>query len=145
MVRIRRSQTRRTLGKLAENELGRPIALSRSFVVDALEEGPDGSAASELTVGVVAERLGIDPSRASRMVAEAIDAGDVVRVASQSDGRRITLELTAQGRELAREARRVRLTFFDRAMAGWPAQEREQLSRLLTKFIDGLNAARPEK
>jgi DNA-binding MarR family transcriptional regulator len=144
MVRIRRSQTRRTLGKLAEKELGRPIALSRSFVVDALEEGPDRSA-SELTVGVVAERMGIDPSRASRMVAEAIDAGDVVRVASQSDGRRITLELTMQGRELAREARRFRLKFFDRAMAGWSAQEREQLSRLLTKFIDGLNEARPDK
>ena len=142
MVRIRRSQTRRSLSKLAERELGRPIAMSRSFVVDALDESADTASASEITVGDIAERLGIDPSRASRMVAEAIDAGDVRRIASQSDGRRITLELTTQGRELARSARRLRLKLFDRAMSDWSAHDRDQLARLLTKFIDGVNEAR---
>jgi DNA-binding MarR family transcriptional regulator len=144
MVRIRRSQTRRALGKLAERELGRPLALSRSFVVDALDESAD-EPASEVAVGAVAERLGIDPSRASRMVAEAIEAGDVVRVASQSDGRRSLLRLTEQGRALARTARKFRLRMFDRAMDGWTVQERAEFARLLTKFTDSVNEARLAK
>ncbi|MEV7027364.1 MarR family transcriptional regulator, partial [Kitasatospora sp. NPDC093558] len=38
MVRIRRNQTRRSLGKLVTAQLGRDVDLSHSVVVDAVEE-----------------------------------------------------------------------------------------------------------
>ena len=140
MLRIRRSQSRRTLGRLAAQELGRPVDASHFLVVDAVEEGPERPG-QEVTVGVVAERLGIDPSRASRMVAGAVRAGYVARAASQADGRRIRLELTAAGRELAEAAHRFRRAAFRRAMRGWPAAERRAFARLLTKFTEGLEEA----
>jgi len=88
-------------------------------------------------VGLVAERLGIDPSRASRMVATAIDAGYVERVASQSDGRRITLRLTESGHAFEDAMQRFRQAQFARAMVDWSDREREQFGRLLLKFTAG--------
>ena len=37
MVRIRRSQTRRTIGRVMERELGTRFNMAHSFVVDALD------------------------------------------------------------------------------------------------------------
>jgi DNA-binding MarR family transcriptional regulator len=137
MVRIRRSQTRRTLGRLATRELGQAVDPAQLDVVFAVDEGPD-QPGQEVTVGLVAERLGIDPSRASRVVAAAIRAGHVRRVASQADGRRIRLELTEAGREVARAAHRSRQALYDRLMQGWPERDRRELARLLTRFTDAL-------
>jgi DNA-binding MarR family transcriptional regulator len=140
MVRLRRAMGRRTLGNLATRRAGAAVDLANFSVVDAIEEGPPGPDA-EVTVGLVAERLGVDPSRASRLVAAAIRAGYVRRVASQADGRRIHLELTASGRRLAESGHRTRRERFDLAMAGWSAADREAFGRLLTRFADGLAAA----
>jgi DNA-binding MarR family transcriptional regulator len=137
MVRIRRSQTRRTLGRLATLDLGQSVDLAQIDVVFAVDEGPAGPA-EEVTVGLVGERLGIDPSRASRMVAAAIQAGNLRRVASQADGRRIHLELTGAGREIAQAAHRSRQALYDRLTHDWPERDRRELARLLTKFADAL-------
>ncbi|WP_245767894.1 MarR family winged helix-turn-helix transcriptional regulator [Stigmatella erecta] len=137
MVRLRRSFTRRAISRRVEREQGEPVAASRAFVADALDQGP--SEEGGVTVGEVAERLGIDPSRASRMVSEAIEAGDVVRVASQRDGRRSCLELTPQGRALAEAAGQHRRHFFVAVMEDWPAEERKQFARLLERFVTSLD------
>ncbi|MFE2411674.1 MarR family winged helix-turn-helix transcriptional regulator [Kitasatospora sp. NPDC057904] len=133
MVRIRRNQTRRSLGKLVTAQLGRDVDLSHSVVVDAVEEEPDHPG-QEVTVGLVAERLAVDPSRASRLVAASVEAGYVRRVASQADSRRICLELTEEGRELAALSHRVRQEYFGTITDGWTVQERSDFARLLTKF-----------
>src|SRR5437667_7997621 len=57
--------------------------------------GDDGA-----TVGEVAERLGIDPSRASRLVARSVKRGVLTRHASAGDGRRVVLRVTAAGLKL---------------------------------------------
>jgi DNA-binding MarR family transcriptional regulator len=137
MVRIRRSQTRRTLARLAAGEAAPASDPGLDQAIDAVEEGPDGSG-EEVTVGLVAERLGVDPSRASRLVARAIAAGYLSRVASQADGRRVRLELTREGRRRAEHVRRFRQAVFARAMLGWSAREREDFARLLTRFTDAL-------
>jgi DNA-binding MarR family transcriptional regulator len=135
MVRIRRSQTRRTIGRLMERELGTRFNIAHSFVVDALDE-TNGVPGNEPSVGMVAERLGVDPSRASRMVADAIRGGYVRRVASQSDGRRMGLELTGAGRKLLRTTSRFRRHFFSKEMASWPDRDCVEFARLLTKFTE---------
>ena len=75
------------------------LDISHFDVIGAIAYNPNwgDSNGEEVTVGLIAERLGIDPSRASRVVAEVVDRGYARRVASQSDARRICLELTPQG------------------------------------------------
>lgn len=134
-VRLRRAMTRRNLGARMVRELGGGVDLSHLGVVDAVEEGPD-AAGGVVTVGMVGERLGIDPSRASRVVTSAIQAGYVERVASQADGRRVGLRLTDAGRALAQSAHRVRQGAFAEAMDGWTDDERRDFARLLTRFVE---------
>ena len=138
MVRIRTHITRRRLGRLFADDMD-PDSLAHLAVVDAVENaGPEQSA--EMTVGAIADRLGIDPSRGSRMVAAAIDEGYVERMVSQADGRRSVIALTARGRELAQIAHRTRRNVFGKAVTDWSAAERSEFARLLTKFIDGLES-----
>jgi DNA-binding MarR family transcriptional regulator len=134
-VRIRRGMSRRNLGAWMMRELGGEVELSHLGVVDAVEEGPDASG-GPVTVGMVGERMGIDPSRASRVVASALQAGYVERVASQADGRRVGLRLTDAGRALAESAHRFRQRAFAGAMQGWTDDERRDFARLLTKFVE---------
>jgi DNA-binding MarR family transcriptional regulator len=137
MVRMRRSQTRRFLGRLAAREAREPVDFSLWGVVDAVEEGPDPDG-EPVSVGTVAQRLGIDPSRASRVVSKAVEAGYVRRVAAQSDARRSGLELTETGRRLAEEAHRFRRSFFAHVVRDWPAADVGEFARLLTRFVDGM-------
>lgn len=134
-VRLRRAMARRNLGARMVRELGGGVELSHLGVVDAVEEGPD-AAGGAVTVGMVGERLGIDPSRASRVVASTIRAGYVERVASQADGRRVGLHLTDAGRALAQSAHRIRQRSFAEAMEGWTDDERRQFAHLLTRFVE---------
>ena len=106
MVRIRRSMGRRTFGKALLAKLDRPEDLALFAVLDAVDEGPGEAGA--VTVTGVAERMNLDASRASRVVAAAVASGHVARVASQRDGRRVGLELTASGRALVDRVHRFR-------------------------------------
>jgi DNA-binding MarR family transcriptional regulator len=138
MVRLRRSIGRRELGKAMARRLGLPGDLSPFFAIDAVDEASSG-AGQGVTVGVVAERLGVDPSRASRLVASAVRAGYLARVASQADGRLILLELTESGRAMVRAMRSHRQAYFDRLMRGWSDRDREEFARLLTRFARALD------
>jgi DNA-binding MarR family transcriptional regulator len=89
-----------------------------------------------MSVGLVATRLGVDASRGSRIVAEAVKSGYVRRVASQEDGRRIHLELTPAGRSVVEATRRTRQEHFAKAMCDWSDAERAEFARLLARFVD---------
>ncbi|HEY2593524.1 MAG TPA: MarR family transcriptional regulator [Chloroflexota bacterium] len=132
MLRIRRSVTRRELGKRMAPLLG-DGDLSHVMAVDAVDEASEDSRGG-VTVGTVAERLGVDPSRASRLVASAIRAGYLARVASQDDGRRSLLQLTEAGRALVETMHAHRQAEFGRAMRDWPERDRQEFARLLTRF-----------
>lgn len=133
MVRLRRSMSRRTLGRQIAQERCGPPDIAYMAVVDAVEEGPDPDTGG-VTVGMVGERMGIDPSRASRVVSAALKAGYLRRVASQDDARRVFLELTAAGARLADEGHRFRRGAFNRAMEGWTEADRRAFARLLARF-----------
>jgi DNA-binding MarR family transcriptional regulator len=140
MSRVRRSQTQRGLARMAQEQACGWHHLSLVPVLEALEEGP-GPDGLEVTVGLVAERLGLDPSRASRMVTAAIQEGFVARVASQADGRRIHLELTENGQVFAAETHRHRQLFLGRVLAEWPEADLAEFARLLSRFATDLGTA----
>ena len=138
MVRIRRSQTRRALGPpmlaAITERLGLRLDFGSTSVVDAVEEpGTDGG---DVTVGLVAERLGLDASRASRLVAAAVAAGLVRREASQEDGRRSHLTLTDLGQRVLEIEQDVRRRYVTDGMAEWSAADRRAFAELLTRFVD---------
>ncbi len=64
----------------------------------------------------------------------------VSRVASQSDGRRVHLELTAAGNGFVKYAHRYRQDLIRRAMEDWTESDRGQLAVLLARFTDALRA-----
>lgn len=138
MIRIRRRQTRQMLGTLANEGTSAPVQLEHVSVLDAIEEGRE-LRDEKVTVGDIAERLGIDPSRASRVVTAAINAGYVRRVAVQSDGRRIGLELTEAGEGIIEHAHRSRLSLYDRLLRDWSRDDRTEFARLLARFTEALN------
>jgi len=137
MVRIRRSVGRRTFGRVLSERLAEMPDLTHVHVIEAVAEGAP-SDDEPVTVGLVGERLAIDPSRASRVVAAAVDAGLVVRVAAPADARRIGLELTDAGRALERTVRAHRATWLGAAMADWSAEDRARFAELFTRFVDAL-------
>ncbi|MFB4309973.1 MarR family winged helix-turn-helix transcriptional regulator [Actinomadura sp. GTD37] len=134
MVRLRRGMSRQRLGKAAIRDHNLPVDVQVLHVVDVVDEGP-GRPGEEMSVGLVAARLGVDASRGSRIVAEAVKAGYVRRVASQEDGRRIHLELTGAGRSVVEATRRTRQEHFAQAMDDWTDEERAEFARLLARFV----------
>ena len=133
MVRVRRSQSRRTIARSMPSS----FEMAHALVADALDELCERRDPRP-SVGAVAEALGIDPSRASRMVAGAVRAGYVRRVASQADGRSTSLELTGAGRRLLQTVRRFRAQFFSKLMATWSDRDCREFARLLTRFTEAL-------
>ncbi|MEU8799934.1 MarR family transcriptional regulator [Spirillospora sp. NPDC048819] len=134
MVKLRRGMSRQRLGKAAIREHNLPVDVQILHVVDIIDEGPD-DAGQEMSVGLVAARLGVDASRGSRIVAEAVKSGYVRRVASQEDGRRIHLELTGAGQAIVDATRRTRHEHFAKAMGDWTDEERTEFARLLSRFV----------
>jgi DNA-binding MarR family transcriptional regulator len=131
MVLIRRSQTRRTLARLAGQ------ADTATFdVLDVLEAAEESG--EHATVSVVAESLRVDQPRASKLVAAAVEAGLVRRVADQTDGRRSFLVRTAKGRAAVERVHEFRRAQLANAMADWSAADRATFARLLTRFTAGL-------
>jgi DNA-binding MarR family transcriptional regulator len=139
MVRIRRSQTRRNLARMAAGSEGGELDLTLLGVLDAVEEGPP-VAGAVVSVGAVAERLGVDPSRASRAVARAVGSGHVVRVPAEGDARVVGLALTDSGKATVARAHAARQEWFARVLDDWNPDDRHALAVLLTRFTDRLGA-----
>ncbi|GAA1546642.1 MarR family winged helix-turn-helix transcriptional regulator [Actinomadura kijaniata] len=125
-------------------EVENPISakdLSRTLVLNIVLEHTR-AAEAEVTVGMVAEVLGVDPSVGSRMVSDNIKAGYLRRAASQRDGRRTVLELTPEGTELMERFRRHQREAFEYITADWPERDRLEFARLMLRYVDSLASLR---
>jgi DNA-binding MarR family transcriptional regulator len=142
MFEIARNLGRRDLGRQVERRLGRPVDGSHLLVVDAIDAGTENG--EPPTVGKIAKFLDVHPSRASRMVKNAIRAGFATRVASQADGRKSCLELSPSGREIVKAIRGARARYFAARMKGWPRGHRREFARLLVLFAESDHARRHE-
>lgn len=96
------------------------------------------------SVNALAVRLGLNASTITRQV-DAMEADGLVRRVKHPDDGRVTLvAVTDRGiREFAAD-RAARFTFYDRVTAGWPADDRHALARLLTRLNEDLDAVARE-
>ncbi|MEV6675004.1 MarR family winged helix-turn-helix transcriptional regulator [Streptomyces sp. NPDC051162] len=135
------SRLRRSAALNVEKKVPRKD-LTRTLVLNIVQEGP-GRDGQEITVGVVGERLAVDPSVASRMVSDCISCGYLVRAASQHDGRRTILQLTDEGEKMLAGFRKHQRSAYERITRDWPDEERLEFARLLIKYTDSLAALQP--
>lgn len=107
---------------------GHLAGAARIRLLAALRE-QDGQSVSDL-----AEAIGVDQPRASRLVNDSVERGLVTRRADHRDARRSVVHLSAEGRLLLEtgEARRRRAVAD--AVAGFTQQEAAALAELLTRF-----------
>lgn len=130
---LRRSMMRRGLGRRAVEGLGIQVEPALIEVIDIVTEA-ETDARDGVAIGTVAARLGVDPSQASRLVAEAVKAGYVERLASPADGRRSVLRPTAEGEALAAAARQRKRALLLAHVEGWTEAELASFAALLTRF-----------
>jgi DNA-binding MarR family transcriptional regulator len=132
MIAIRRSQSRRSLARLA----GAPASGAAFEVLDVVEAAEQDGV--PVTVSGVAAALNVDQPRASKLVAAAVEAGLVRRESDQADGRRTLLVRTERGQRVSEEIHRFRRSIFSAAMADWTDADRARFAELLTAFVRAL-------
>jgi DNA-binding MarR family transcriptional regulator len=135
MVLIRRRQNRKALAKAAGTSKAATATGMLLNVIDA--------EAAPCSVSTIAERLGVDQPRASRLVAGAVTDGLVRRESDQHDGRRSLLALTTEGAAAVEAMHAFRVAMSDRAMAGWSDHERTEFARLLSDFVARMEELSP--
>lgn len=94
------------------------------------------AASHPLSVGEIADAVGVDQPRASRLVQQSVDLDLVRREADPDDARRTRVALTDAGARLVRGFRGERREAIDAALAAFTDDERAELARLLTKLAD---------
>lgn len=109
--------------------LGRGIARLR--LLEALAR-----AGAPQSVGALAEALGVDQPRASRLVQAAVQMGLARREADPADARRTLVALTDEGRVIVDRSRGARAGAVEQALDGFTPAERAQLAALLTRLAD---------
>lgn len=136
---MRRRFRKRELGANALRDLGLAgkLDMAQLDVLIAIwapvnEFGSDP--AQETMVSTIAERLGIDPSRASRLVSDAIARGLARRAVSQRDARRTIVQLTEAGQAVVAAVRRYKFLVLGEFLSGWSREERAEFLRLLDRF-----------
>jgi DNA-binding MarR family transcriptional regulator len=133
ITQIVRSMGRGQVGRSTERRLGGLVDFSHVRVITAIAECNEAKITA--SVGQLARRMAVDPSRASRMAAKAIRAGYAKRLASQDDGRRTCVALTKKGEEFDEAIRDLRLRHFASRMKGWSEEDCKTFARLLASFL----------
>lgn len=143
MQNWRRRMNKRELGHRALEVLGIPLDLAQFDVLVAID-GPSaefGAAEDETTVGSVADRLGIDPSRASRMVTEMVAAGYARREVSQADARRTVIALTPAGDTVIEAVQAYKWLLLSDFLRSWAPEELASFVAQLEHFGDWSGSA----
>ena len=137
MTRMRLLIGRRFIGRMALKRIGTGLELSD---LDAIGVIKRIGSQQEVTVGTIAEQLRIDPSRGSRIVADLVKQGLLERAASQEDGRRSLVRVTAAGRKVLDDIEAIKRETITEATAGWSDADVEIFAQLYARFTEGLEA-----
>lgn len=127
LVRIRRDQQARHLQRRAGQ-----ADTARFQYLDALDE-----AGGPLPISKIAERIGVDRPRASRLTADLTADGSIERTPRPGDTRYTDIQLTPHGRTVITAIHDNRRRAVTEALAGFTPQESQTLADLLERFVDG--------
>ncbi|MDQ1124128.1 MarR family winged helix-turn-helix transcriptional regulator [Microbacterium trichothecenolyticum] len=94
------------------------------------------AAAGSLSVSEIADAVGVDQPRASRLVQQATQTGLVAREPDPDDARRTRVRLTAAGEDMITGFRGRRRDAVRSALESFTDDERVEFARLLAKFAD---------
>lgn len=103
-----------------------------------------GRPATEPTIGLVAEEMTVDPSRASRLVADLVAGGLVSRGVAQDDGRRSVLALTDTGKDVLAAFRREKWEILLRVFRDWDPETITHFARGIRAYSQGMQAVLAE-
>jgi DNA-binding MarR family transcriptional regulator len=137
MTRMRLMTGRRLIGRLAIQSIAPGLELSHLDVLDAVRRAQD---AGEVTIGTIAEMMRIDPSRASRVVADMVSRNVLRRKASQADARRIVVVMTPLGQRLLSELKAQKLAIVSEIVEDWPKEDIDTFAKLFDRYISGFEA-----
>lgn len=114
-----------------------PLSATERWLLAKIAAGP-------VRMSTLADWQRVDRSTVTIQVRTLEEAGYVVRRPDPSDGRATQVSLSTDGRRHHEELRRRAAVVLNDLVADWPAEERRQFARLLTKFARALDAdARP--
>ena len=123
----------RVARRIRNNRRDESMSDSQLSVLFALEKEGDSSPSA------LAERERVSPPSMNRTLNGLEDRGLVRRDPSPDDARKVIVSLTAEGRELTRETRRLRTAWFSRQLAALTPDERaalEAAADVLRKIAD---------
>ena len=129
-------------------EIGAGLDAGQFEVLSALiriRNGFGRDKAEEPTVGLLAEELCIDPSRASRVASDLVERGMVLRGASQTDGRKSILILTEQAEQVLRAFMIAKWKRKIQIFEGWSDDDIACFARLFTRYSEGMRRVFPLK
>ena len=135
MSRMRVLIKNRAIGRLIMSAAAPELDMSHVDVIELVRRGARED--DEVTIGLVAEKMCMDPSRASRVVAHLVDQGILRRAVSQADARRTVIVLTDKGRAILNEKRRVKLEMLEKILSDWSEEEVTRFAELYARFVDG--------
>jgi DNA-binding MarR family transcriptional regulator len=115
---------------------GRLAGVARIRMLGALRER------EPMSVSEIAETIGVDQPRASRLVNDATERGLVTRRTDDRDARRSVVQLAPAGRALLEASEADRRSAVAEALAGFSAEDAAELAALLTRFAAGMRSAR---
>ncbi|MFD1201951.1 MarR family winged helix-turn-helix transcriptional regulator [Leucobacter albus] len=93
-------------------------------------------AAEPLSISELADHIGVDQPRASRLVQQAVEHGHAVREVDPNDARRTRVRLTDSGLQLVHGVRGQQRDEASAALAALSGPERAELLRLLAKLAE---------
>lgn len=138
LFRLVRFWSRRWTQHSTGGPAGEERRLQDIAVLDAIETV--AGEADEVSVADVAHQLGIDRSGASRFLAATEDHGHVRRGSSDSDGRRVVVTITTEGRELLDSSHVWQEQIFTQLTEGWDPDDVERFGRYLRRLANSLPA-----
>jgi DNA-binding MarR family transcriptional regulator len=124
-------------GKVIEQleEKLEPALLQGLISVARIQGGFGQCDACAPTIGLVAQELALDPSRASRIISDLVARGYVERKVAQEDARRSVLDLTPKAHAFLTQFMHAKWQIVQQVFAGWSDEDMQTFSKLFTKFV----------
>lgn len=148
MFRMMRSTVKGELPAQLMAELGisvEPAQFQAITAVMRIRAGIGRPDPTEATIGLLAEEMNVDPSRASRLATDLIAAGYLRRGVSQSDGRKSVLHTTDSASALLLAFRDLKWAKTMQVFSDWSPDDIKNFSQLFLRFNEGMRRAYPSR